>query len=67
MKYELSQHALIRIRERRIEIAWLEQAPFSRNEQRQMKMIQAWNIGWLQLRNAIIVCSGSYATRGRIQ
>ena len=26
MKYELSQHALIRIREREIEIAWLEQA-----------------------------------------
>ena len=26
MKYELSEHALIRIRERKIEIAWLEQA-----------------------------------------
>ena len=26
MKYELSEHALIRIRERKIETAWLEQA-----------------------------------------
>ncbi len=26
MKYELSQHALIRMRERKIETAWLEQA-----------------------------------------
>lgn len=25
MKYELSQHALIRLQERKIEIAWLEQ------------------------------------------
>jgi hypothetical protein len=26
MKYELSEHALIRMRERKIELAWLEQA-----------------------------------------
>jgi hypothetical protein len=29
MQYELSEHALIRIRERKIEMAWLEQALIS--------------------------------------